>query len=193
MLGSALHECVKQRQNGGKVAHIPFRDNALSHYLKPSLINPSNFRLILNVSPHKFHVNETIRTLRFGKKTTMLGGGSKTTMITTTEKAKTKTKVNIQEKQQPERANERKEDERLVTTIANSNLPAVETVEKNEYVYTAKDEEKELAVQEKDEAPPVHGYDLSNVAFHLRQYIVKPVTWPFCVAKPRMFWKIRTQ
>ena len=63
---SALAKIGTGKKRG--TAMVPFRDVALTHYLKDSLAGKCKTTLLANVSPHKFNLVETINTLRFASR-----------------------------------------------------------------------------------------------------------------------------
>eukprot|EP01114_Cavostelium_apophysatum_P001005 TRINITY_DN1086_c0_g2_i1.p1 TRINITY_DN1086_c0_g2~~TRINITY_DN1086_c0_g2_i1.p1 ORF type:complete len:968 (-),score=269.03 TRINITY_DN1086_c0_g2_i1:75-2978(-) len=64
---SALGNCIfalgKTKQN-----HIPYRNSKLTHILRESLGGNCKTTLLLACSPHKFNLEETISTLKFGQR-----------------------------------------------------------------------------------------------------------------------------
>jgi len=64
---SALGLCINKLTQGG-ASHIPYRDSKLTHILRESLGGNSKTTLLIACSPHKFNIEETISTLKFGQR-----------------------------------------------------------------------------------------------------------------------------
>jgi hypothetical protein len=58
-----------------KKQHIPYRDSKLTHYLKDSLGGDSKTMLIMQVSPSASDAAETISTLNFGQRVSLVEKG----------------------------------------------------------------------------------------------------------------------
>jgi len=69
---SALGHCINSLTTRKKGEHIPYRDSKLTHILKESLGGNAKTTLLIACSPHKFNLDETISTLRFGARAKMI-------------------------------------------------------------------------------------------------------------------------
>lgn len=64
---SALGNCINALSKA-KRGHVPYRDSKLTHILRESLGGNCKTTLIITCSPHKFNIEETISTLKFGQR-----------------------------------------------------------------------------------------------------------------------------
>jgi HSP20 family molecular chaperone IbpA len=62
---STLGNCINAIT---KKTHVPYRDSKLTFILKDSLGGNAKTSLVLTCSPHAFNIEETLSTLRFGKR-----------------------------------------------------------------------------------------------------------------------------
>jgi hypothetical protein len=68
---SALGLCINKLSVGG-ASHVPYRDSKLTHVLRESLGGNSKTTLLIACSPHRFNVEETVSTLKFGQRAKMI-------------------------------------------------------------------------------------------------------------------------
>jgi hypothetical protein len=68
---SALGLCINKLSVGG-ASHVPYRDSKLTHILRESLGGNSKTTLLIACSPHRFNVEETVSTLKFGQRAKMI-------------------------------------------------------------------------------------------------------------------------
>jgi kinesin family protein 5 len=64
---SALGNCISALTKSKK-AHVPYRDSKLTHILRESLGGNCKTTLLIACSPHRFNMEETITTLKFGQR-----------------------------------------------------------------------------------------------------------------------------
>lgn len=66
-LGNCINALTKQKRG-----HVPFRDSKLTFILRESLGGNSKTTLVVNCSPDKFNIDETISTLQFAQRAKMI-------------------------------------------------------------------------------------------------------------------------
>jgi hypothetical protein len=69
--GVAVHNCIN-KLSAGNASHVPYRDSKLTHILRESLGGNSKTTLLIACSPHRFNVEETVSTLKFGQRAKMI-------------------------------------------------------------------------------------------------------------------------
>lgn len=66
-LGNCINALTKQKRG-----HVPFRDSKLTFILRESLGGNSKTTLVVNCSPDKFNIDETLSTLQFAQRAKMI-------------------------------------------------------------------------------------------------------------------------
>lgn len=76
---------------GSKASHVPYRDSKLTHYLKESLGGNDKVLLMAQISPCSSDVGETISTLQFGSRISLVEKGKVKPNIGVTQNPKGRT------------------------------------------------------------------------------------------------------
>eukprot|EP01119_Soliformovum_irregulare_P010103 TRINITY_DN246_c0_g3_i1.p1 TRINITY_DN246_c0_g3~~TRINITY_DN246_c0_g3_i1.p1 ORF type:complete len:1281 (+),score=503.97 TRINITY_DN246_c0_g3_i1:73-3915(+) len=146
---SALGNCIyslSQKKKG----HVPYRNSKLTHILRESLGGNCKTTLLIACSPHRFNIEETISTLKFGHRAKKLKNEvkqnkvqsvdemAKTITTTTNELNELKEYVRMMESQMSKTY--RIEPSQLKEMIATAQLPVSPPQERSEEVQLEKAE-----------------------------------------------------
>jgi len=84
-----------------KASHIPYRDSKLTHYLKDSLGGESKTMMIVQVSPSSHDLSETVSTLQFSQRVSVIEKGAVKTnpskrAITDNKRSKSANRIEVE-------------------------------------------------------------------------------------------------